>query len=262
MGLLHRRLPLYGRPLAALPFALGVALGLYLGLNWTWRWSLQTGNIFLLILVPSDLVTMRGGKALWLAAAALCLTGLFTLGLTNRDRAERLVRAGTAWWWRPRFRFYPLTFLFGLFILYFGLVFLFDAAVSADDAPGGLATFVYLDYAGLTDRPFITAVGILLSGLGLGCVTMLAFQAGAGLERRAPWAPTQNATLPTPAPASPGVSPRPTLAASAPLVRARPVTAGRHVAKRAPSTTRSVSTVARIRARPEADTDGPPAYGS
>jgi hypothetical protein len=201
MGALHRRFPFYARPA---PFALGLlaaALGSSLGLGWDWNWSLQTGNVFLLLMVPRSLVR---ADAVHLGALAFALLGLvvaFGLGLRTGSAAGRdLERA--AGWRRPRFRVFPTVFLFGLFVLYFALAFLFDASVYGDRAPDGYAAFVYLDYAGLLDRPITTGAGLGLLGLALSCLTTLAFERGVGTAPPPVSAPTW-AQPPPPAPSAP-----------------------------------------------------------
>lgn len=214
MGLLHRRLPLYGRPLPFLLSAVAFVAGLYQGLNWTWDWSLQTGNVFVLILIPQDLITVEGGRAFWLLGALVAFVVLFAAGTKSPEQTRRQLDLGAPWRSRATFRFYPLTFLFGVFVLYFGLVFLFDASVYGDKVPGGVAAFVYLDYAGLLDRPFVTFVGLALSGLGLACAGLLAFENGLGVQYR-----IRRTVPPRTAPLMP---PRQPLPAPMPTVPARP----------------------------------------
>jgi hypothetical protein len=179
MGLFHRRFPVYGR---RLPFWAGTAallVGLLFGLGWNWNWSLQTGNVFLLLLVPRTVVPTAGWRVFGLA---LAIAGLFLLlrhGVMREGTVRQRARDGRA---LPTFRFYPLLFLLGLFLTHFGAVFLFDASVYGDATPAGYAAFVYLDYSGLLDRPVVTCIGLLVLAVGLVC-TRRAFARGLG------WAP-------------------------------------------------------------------------
>lgn len=180
MGFLHRRFPLYARPL---PFLVGLLLGplfLALGLGWKLDWSLQTGNVFALLLVPEGLVAWSPLTTTWLLLGAFLLFSALLVGLVTRVGAQREIEGGGPSWWRARFRFYPLVFLLGIFLVQYGLLFAFDASVYADQAPGGYAVFVYLDYAGLLHRPFVSAVGAALVGAGLYLVLMKSFHAGLG----------------------------------------------------------------------------------
>lgn len=208
MGLLRRRLPVYARPAPAILGGLLAVVGLSWGLGWDWNWSLQTGNVFLLLLVPQSFVHPGVGR--WFALA-LGLVGLFALsgiGLQGRLSLERDLRASAGGWRRARFRIFPATFLLGLFLLAFAFVFLFDASVYGDVAPGGYAAFVYLDYAGLFDRPVGTTIGALLLAAGMVCTTTLAFERGLGLDFEVPVvAPAANAERPRPEP-TPAIVPR------------------------------------------------------
>jgi hypothetical protein len=205
MGFLYRKHPVYARPV---PFLGGLAvgaIGLFFGLNWSWDWSLQTGNVFLLILIPSHILNVSVSQFLWLLVALAGFSTAFGLGTVR----SRLVRgqAATGWtgWRRATFRVYPITFLLGVFLLLFGVIFLFDASVYGDEVPGGLAAFVYLDYAGLMDRPIVTAVGVIISSLGLACATFLAYERGLDIS-----SPSKTlvgaavATRPSPAPVESG----------------------------------------------------------
>lgn len=197
MPLLHRRFPRYGRPLPFLTLGLAGLLLSWHGLNLDISASRQTGNFFLVFTIPTTLVTFEGGKGFLLIVGLATLAAALLLGtMGERALLRRLGRVEAAWW-APRFRFYPLTLLFGLFVLYFGVVFLFDASVAADESLGGFVAFVYLNYSGLLDRPFVSLVGLGLVALGLWAATKGAFTWGRALPRPAP--------PPTPAPASPPV---------------------------------------------------------
>ena len=252
MGLLHRRFPRYVRPLPFLGCALVALVGFHWGLNWTWDWSLQTGNLFLLLLIPRDLVTLSGGKALLLIAGFTSLFQAFTWGTLGEALARRHVEQGTRGWRAVRFRFYPLTALFGLFLLYFGLVFLFDASVYGDRAPGGLVAFIYLDYAGLGDRPLTTSLGVSIAVTGLLCMTRFAFERGLGrIESLAPSPAPASVSLesaaaaPVSAPTRTSIAPpRPVPAPATPRPLFSPRTV-RNVLVQAPATARLPVALAR-----------------
>jgi len=181
MGLLHRRLPFYGRPL---PFITGLAVaawGIAAGLGWSWSWSLQTGNVFLLLILPRTIVPFDAGHAFALVAAAAGLAWAFAWGLRTREGVERDLAIPARGWKAASFRFFPTTVLFGLFLFYVGVSLLFDASLYGDKSPTGYAAFVYLDYAGLLDRPITTALGVLLVSTGIACTTTLAFERGLGM---------------------------------------------------------------------------------
>ncbi len=213
MGLLHRRHPRYGRPLPFLACLVGIIAGVYYGLHWKFDWSLQTGNLFLLVLIPRSFIPSDPSRLLLLGLAAAGLLGVWGWATMGPSTARSRLRRGATWWARPSFRFYPATLLFGLFLLYFGCAFLFDASIYGDRVPGGYAAFIYLDYAGLLDRPFVTGVGIALTSLGA-ALLLLAFERGLGglaaLDPVEPPSPGPRPATPQPGPMPLPPSPGPT----------------------------------------------------
>lgn len=185
MGLVHRRWPRYARPwLFAGLLAFGGGLLVH-GLGAAFDVSLQTGNVFLLVTLPWDADAVAWASVIEAGAGVVLLAAALVLGTEGKKALARATEASG--WSRPRFRIYPATFLLGLFLLYFGLAFLFDASVYGDDVPGGFAAFVYLDYAGLLHRPMVSLVGAAVALTGFTLVTRLCWEAGLG--ERGDWTP-------------------------------------------------------------------------
>lgn len=204
---MHQRLATYCRPL---PFMLGGAaflFGLHNALNWAWDWSLQTGNIFIQISIPTRLLVFTGIHLLYWILCGVGLVALLVFGTMGRRSAKASVERGGNPFWAPRFRWHPLTFLLGLFLAYYGIVFLFNASVTPDDTPAGYAFFVYLNYAGIVRRNVISILGLLLILTGFALATFISFRPGLGLR------PT-----PRPAAPAPATHPLPAVEAAAPPV--------------------------------------------
>lgn len=210
MGLLHRRAPLYGRPLPFLAGAFLAVAGLFVGSGWSWQWSLQTGNVFLLLTFPKSVVAPDPLHLGFLLVGVLGMLLMARVGLRDERATRAFVAIGDWSWRRPKFRFYPMTLMFGLFLVFFGATFLFDASVYGDTPPQGFAAFLYFDYAGLLDRPVMTGAGVLVLAVGITCSTTLAFERGLGISA-APPPPVQPFAAATPtrsAPPIPAATPR------------------------------------------------------
>lgn len=217
MGLLHRRFPRYARPVPFLGLSLAGLFGIFYGLDVHASFSRQTGNFFILLSLPSSILPSDPGQILVAIAGALLGVSAVVWGTVGGARARAAARSDRSAWTRPRFRVYPLTFLFGLFVTYFGIVFLFDASVAADQVRGAFVAFVYLNYAGLPDRPFVTLVGLSLSMLGLWGITKGAFSAGLDLFVPGPKAAPASANS---SPATPMIAPPAPKPASLPRIPA------------------------------------------
>ena len=215
----HQRFPLYARPLQFWACMAAIGAGLYFGLNWDWDWSLQTGNIFILITVPTELFVLTDYHGLFLGLAGAGLIGLFLVGTARPSTAEEVADMGGAGLWGPRFRFFPLTFLFGLFMTFYGVVFLFKASLAGDVTPRGYVAFLYLNYEGILSRAIISLFAAAVLLVGLACATVLAFAPGLGfrIERPVTPPPSGPASWETevPAPQPSAASPAPTRAPSA-----------------------------------------------
>jgi hypothetical protein len=203
MGL-TRRLPLYTRPLPFLAGAALLVLGLMYGPNWIWTSNLFSGNILIQTLIPTQLFVFTSfARVFWLAAAVagVVVLGFFTFTRWLPSKLEGLNA--------PRWRFYPLTFLFGLFLGFFGLVYFFDLTFAFDDTPGGFVMYSSLNYSGLTTRFVLGTVGglLLLGSFFLIFGASLHFDTGRfiaereAIARPAPNRPAEAA--PDPAPAAP-----------------------------------------------------------
>lgn len=207
---LHRQWPWHMRPLPSLIGFPATILGLWLGLNWNWDWALQTGNIFLLIRMPGALVDLGSPRALWFVLAIAGLATLVVFARVPRRALKGTAHASRFLLGAPRFRFYPWVLALGLFLAYFGTVFLFKASVAADIAGEGLVLFVYLNYAGIIGRGIISIIGLAVLGTGLWLVLGLTFQFGTGREAKIL---PRGLVAPEPAPA-PAAAPTPTVTAS------------------------------------------------
>lgn len=157
---LRRRFPLYTRPVPFLAGWVMLVAGVWLGFNWQWSTSIFSGSVLIQTLIPTQLIVFEGMKAFWLVVAVLGLALLVVLSYGSRSGA----RGGGLM--APKWSFYPVVFLLGLFLLFFGAYWLFDLRFAFDDTPGGFVMFTSLNYAGLTSRPFIGTVGLVLFSLG------------------------------------------------------------------------------------------------
>lgn len=225
MGLLQRRFPVHTRPAIFIPVGLLGLVSLVVGLGWSWEWSLQTGHVFLLLNLPATLVAPGVVQVGFLLAAFVCGATVAAFGLPNPRWLQPRRRA------RGVARFFPVMFLLGLFLVGYGFGLLFEASTYGDRVPGGFVVFVYLNYAGLADRPVVSLVGIALLSAGALCATRFAFAPGPG---------PGPAPAPRPGPANPLLPRVPT---PLPLIRpgpARPAPATRALlsARPAPASAR------------------------
>jgi hypothetical protein len=192
----HRRFPLHVRPL---PFVAGwvlLVLGIGYGFSWVWDTSVFSGSLLIQTKIPTKLVVFQGLKILWLLAAAAGAVLLTFVAYGSRRHASR---GGL---WAPTWRFFPLTALFGAFLVFFGAYWLFDLRFSFDEVGGVFVMFTSLNYANVLSRPFIGTIGGLLMGAGF-----VALVAG-GVDFRIPRAKptTRPAQSPEPAAAAPAAS--------------------------------------------------------
>lgn len=157
---LRRRFPLYTRPIPFLAGWVMLVAGVWLGFNWEWSTSIFSGSVLIQTLIPSQLIVFEGVKMFWLlvALAGLALLAFFSYGTRSGAR-----RGGAM---APKWSFFPLVFFLGLFLLFFGAYWLFDLRFAFDDTPGGFVMFTSLNYAGVTSRPFIGTIGLVLFSLG------------------------------------------------------------------------------------------------
>lgn len=228
MPLLHRRLPRYVRPAPFFLLGLAGAWLAWVGLQIHVDVSRQTGNFFLLLSLPRTPASWD-----WVAGSALvlglaCLAGASGYGTLGGAALLRRSPAQLRGWLAPRLRFFPLTFFLGLFLAYFGTVFLFDASVAGDQSERGWVVFVYLNYAGLLDRPFVTALGLLLAAAGLWAALRGAFAFGLGRVDVAfppPRAPAPRPAAPAPSAPAWAAPARPRVQAAPPGVARRPAPA-------------------------------------
>ncbi len=179
-----RRLPVHVRPLPAAASLLAVVLGIMFGPGWNWDWALQTGNIFIVIAVPSTLITFTGLHVVFLILLVLGIAGYAVFGRVSKETAALAANKRERGIMAPRMRFYPVILVFGLFLVYFGIVFLFKASVSGAEGGVGWAAFVYLNYDGILNRGFISVFGAVVLGAGLYVTAFETWQPGLGFDVR------------------------------------------------------------------------------
>lgn len=256
-----RRLPVYVRPLPAAASFLAIVLGIMFGPNWNWDWALQTGNIFIVIAVPSTLITFSGLHIVFLILLVLGIAGYAVFGRVSKGTAALAANKRDRGIMAPRMRFYPVILLFGLFLVYFGTVFLFKASISGAEGGVGWAAFVYLNYDGILNRGFISLFGAAVLSAGLYLTAFMTWQPGLGFDVRPlsrvitrpadeeeKWQPADAPARPAPRPASPPA--RAAVRTAGPTTRSTNATA---TPRRAPSTSppSSASRPARSPASPK-----------
>jgi hypothetical protein len=168
MALIRRRLPLRVLPAAFLPFLAAGVIALALALGVEADFSLQTGNLFLLLVVPESLLSFASWRPYVAGVGLVLFWAAACFGLKARDARRPGTRRGIV--------LYPFVVAFGAFLMAFGAAFVFDASVYGDKAPGGLFSFIYLDYAGLFDRPVVTFLGLLVLSTGAIAATWFGFE--------------------------------------------------------------------------------------
>ena len=245
---LGRRFPLYARPLPAAASLLAIILGVIYGPNWNWDWALQTGNIFIVITVPTTLLVFTGLNLVFLILLVLGLAGFIVFGRVPKDAAAVAATRHQRGIWAPKMRFYPMLFFFGLFLAYFGTAFLFKASVSGAEGGVGLAAFIYLNYDGIFNRGFISLFGAMLLAIGLYMTVFMSWQPGLGFDvkplsrviTREPEAEDEWQTV-EPSRRAPPPAPRPVRAAPVAPTTTRAVRAAPATPPRAPSAGRPSS---------------------
>lgn len=186
---LRRRFPLYARPIPFLAGWVMLVAGVWLGFNWQWTTSIFSGSVLIQTRIPTQLIVFEGLKAFWLivAVAGLALLALFSYGSRSAARDGGIMA--------PKWSFFPIVFVFGVFLLFFGAYWLFDLRFAFDDTPGGFVMFTNLNYAGLTSRPFIGTIGLVLFSLGA------ALTLGLSLDFKIPGRPSESTPRQADAPA-------------------------------------------------------------
>ncbi len=134
--------------------------GVWLGVSWQWTTSIFSGSVLVQTRIPSQLIVFEGIKAFWLIVALVGLALLVFLSYGSRSAARR---GGLL---APKWSFFPLVFVLGLFLLFFGAYWLFDLRFAFDDTPGGFVMFTSLNYAGVVSRPFMGTIGLILFSVG------------------------------------------------------------------------------------------------
>lgn len=220
-----RRFPLYVRPWAAALAILAILVGLAYGPHWDWDWALQTGNIFLVITIPRTIIDFSGLHGVFLVVLVLGTAGFVVFGRAPKNVAVLAAARHDTGLWAPRLRFYPLVLLLGLFLLYFGTLFLFKASVSGAEGAQGLAAFIYLNYDGIFNRGIISLFGVAILGAGLFLTVFGTVQPGLGFDvRPLPEIVAQEPLVPPRIPEPVAPSPR-SMATPTALAR-RPASAG------------------------------------
>ena len=238
---------------------LAIVVGLIYGPSWDWDWSLQTGNIFILITIPDTLIAFSGVHIPFLILLVLGIAAFIVFARAPKAVAAKAANGRLGGIWAPRFRVYPVLLFFGLFLLYFGVTFLFKASVSGADGVSGLAAFVYLNYDGILNRGIISLFGAAILLAGLYTTLRLSWQPGLGFDVKplsqivAPAQPRSDDDqwideMRKPMPAPPPVA-RPVQQAAKPVPAAAPrrVTTASGTPRRAPSRGRPSSASPRVR---------------